>query len=256
MHIVITGASSGIGEALALAFATLPQARLTLVARRGRQLERVASSLPCPTHVIALDLSDPERATECLANATRRHGPIDVLINNAGIHCVGPTAEADEALSERTLAVNLRTPLQLIRAVLPEMTTRGSGTIINIASMAALAPTPGMTWYNASKAGLAAASEALRGELRHSGVEVLTVYPGIIQTEMATTVIKRYDASTLLSLQPQRTADGLAGRVLRAFERREARLVYPAIYGLTRYFPTITRLMMDRLTPPTLGATA
>ena len=85
-----------------------------------------------------------------------------------------------------------------------------SGVIVDIASLAALAPTPGMTYYNASKAGLAAASEALRGELRGTGVHVVTVYPGIVATDMAEKGLAAYGSSIALRLQPKGTTAALA----------------------------------------------
>ncbi len=142
------------------------------------------------------------------------------------------------------------TPLRLIAKVLPGMAERRRGQIVNIASMAALAPTPSMTYYNASKGGLAAASEALRGELLGSGVSVLTVYPGIIaETEMATAAVAAYQPSRALRMQPTASAAELARAVRGSMERRRARLVFPRVYGLTRWFPTVVRWFMDRFTP-------
>ena len=129
------------------------------------------------------------------------------------------------------------------------MLDRGRGAVVNIASMAALAPTPSMTYYNASKAGLAGASEALRGELRGTGVDVLTVYPGIIETDMAERGIAAYGPSRALRMQPRGDAAVLARKLRRAIERRRARLVYPRVNVLARWFPSITRWVMDRFTP-------
>ena len=179
-----------------------------------------------------------------------------MLVNNAGLQVVGPTAEVDVDDAERSLMVNLATPLRLVRAVLPSMLERKSGAIVNIASMAALAPTPGMTWYNASKAGLAAASEALRGELRGTNIRVITVYPGIIaDTDMARSALDRYHGADSLAvrLQPVGTADALASVVVRALERGKARVIWPRINTLARHFPATTRWVMDTFTPSPSG---
>ena len=133
--------------------------------------------------------------------------------------------------------------------VLPAMIARGSGTIVDVASMAALAPTPGMYYYNASKAGMAAASEALRGELRGTGVHVVTVYPGIIETDMGKAGLASYHDSKLLALQPRGTTEELARLVVKAVERKHERVIYPSTNALARHFPATTRWMMDRLTP-------
>jgi short-subunit dehydrogenase len=247
MHVAITGASSGIGAAVARAFGAAG-ASLSLVARRRDRLEVLAAGLD-RCFIVEHDLSDPERAVAWLEPAQDALGPIDVLVNNAGVQIFGPTSETDLEQGEALLRTNLLTPLRLIRAVLPSMLARRSGTLVDIASMAALAPTPGLTWYNASKAGLAAASEALRGELRGTGVHVVTVYPGIIETAMAEAAIGAAAPSLMLRLQPRGDADELARRIRRAVERRKNRVIYPRFNALARWFPTVTRWLMDRYTP-------
>ena len=250
LHVVVTGASAGLGEAFARAFAA-EGCRLTLVARRKDKLDGLAASLGGRVHVVGWDLSDPARAADWLADAVAANGPIDVLVNNAGLQVVGRTHLADIDAVERTVLTNLLAPLRLAHAVLPSMIERKTGTIVNVASMAALAPTPGMTWYNAGKAGLAAASEALRGELRGSGVNVVTVYPGIIpDTDMAKAALHVYDgASFAVRMQPTGTPAGLAAVVLRAVKRGTARVIWPRANTVARHFPAATRWMLDAFTP-------
>ena len=251
MHIVITGASRGIGRALARRLSLKPGARLTLVARNEALLRRLARELDCPTRIVAADLSNPKQMTNWLAAAEEEFGSTNMLVNNAGMQVVGSTATLDVEQGERSLALNLAAPLRLIRKVLPRMKRSGVGTIVNIASVAALAPTPAMAYYNASKSGLAAASEALNGELRGSGIRVLTVYPGIIaDTDMAQAGLQAYQSSLMLRLQPTKTAAGLATEIDRSLERNRARLVYPRSYGLVRWFSPLVRWVMDRFAPP------
>ena len=249
MHVVVTGASSGIGRAIALRYAE-SGADLTLVARRKERLESLAAEVSTKCHVVAKDLSDPASATDFIADAVAALGPIDVLVNNAGVQVIGSTADIDVERGEMSLRVNLLTPLRLTRAVLPAMIERGHGAIVDIASMAAIAPTRFMTYYNASKAGLAGASEALRGELAPAGVHVVTVYPGIIpSTDMGEKGLATYEHSTMLGLQPTGTTDKLAELVYRAVERKHARVIYPRMNVFARWFPGTTRWMMDRFTP-------
>ncbi|NUP12988.1 MAG: SDR family NAD(P)-dependent oxidoreductase [Polyangiaceae bacterium] len=251
MHIAVTGASSGIGASFARELARAGY-RLTLVARRADLLHALAKDLaPAETHIAPHDLSDVAHVTDWIEGAERALGPIDVLVNNAGVQIVAPTAEVDPEQADRLLAVDLAAPLRLTRAVLPAMLARRSGTIVDVASMAALAPTPGMAHYNAAKAGLAAASESLRGELRGSGVHVVTVYPGIIaSTAMASAALEKYEPSRLLSAFPRGTEEELARRMRVAIERRQDRVIYPSSGVLSRWFPTMTRWALDRFTPP------
>lgn len=245
MHLVITGASSGIGEALAREAARAGH-RLTLVARRRELLERLAGELGATpaAHVVVKDLSEPAGATEWVAAAEAAHGPIDVLINNAGIENTGPFEESDPAVGSRLLRTNVETPLLLARHLLPAMVARGSGAIGNVASVAALSPMPLQAWYAASKAALATASETLRRELRATGVHVLTVYPGPVTTAMADAAYASYGGRKgIVALLPEGRADVLARRVLRAIARRRARVVYPRFYALTRWLAWLPPLL-------------
>lgn len=254
MHIVITGASSGIGAAIARELATTKGARLTLVARRQPLLEEMSASLGVATHLEVRDLSTYPLSTDWLKTAEDALGPIDALINNAGVQVIGKTATIDCERGEQSLFVNLFAPLRLNRAVLPQMLERNRGHIINIASIAGFAPTPGMTYYNASKAGLAGASEALRGELLHTGVHVMTVYPGIISdTAMSDKGFASYGESRLLGLQPHGSTTVLAQLIRRGLERKSARIIYPRMNGLARNLPGITRWLIDRFTPEIKG---
>lgn len=254
MHIVITGASSGIGASYARAFARQGH-HLTLVARRADLLQALASELGTKTHVVVKDLGDLPACADFLEGAEQALGPVDVLVNNAGVQIVAPADRVDVAQGENLLDVDLKAPLRLTRAVLPGMIARKSGTIVDVASMAALAPTPGMLYYNAAKAGLAAASEALRGELRGTGVHVVTVYPGIIaSTAMAKSALETYGASKWTGRMPTGTEEELARLTLFAIEKRAARVIYPSSGKLARWFPGTTRWFMDRMTPKLAAA--
>jgi len=246
-HVVITGASSGIGAALVRELSAAG-AKITLVARRKAMLEALAAELPGPTFVVTADLATLE--TGWLSDAEAALGPIDVLVNNAGLQVIGPTDSVDIEKAEASIAVNLTAPLRLIHSVLPGMRERG-GTIVNITSLAALAPTPSMTWYNATKGGLAAASEALRGELLDSKVRVITVYPGIIHdTAMAQGGLDAYEGSWAVAMQPTSTAPKLAVVLRKAIERGKARVIYPKVNTVVRWLPATTRWLMDRFAPP------
>lgn len=250
MHVAITGASSGIGEAIARAFARVG-AELTLVARRKERLDALAAEVGVRCHVVAADLSDPKKAADWIAPAIAALGPIDVLVNNAGIQIVAKTHTVDPDRADQLLRLNVLTPLRLARAVLPAMIERGSGTIVDIASLAAIAPTPYMYWYNASKGALAAASESLRGELRGTGVHVLTVYPGPIKTAMADQAMDAYgeEHAGKIRNMPTGTTERLAQLIRRGVDKRHHRIIYPRVYAVARWFPGTTRWIMDRFSP-------
>lgn len=249
MHAFVTGASSGIGEAIARIFSAEGY-DVTLVARRESELTRVAGLLSPERRcsVRPADLSELGSVEPLVAEAERELGPIDVLVNNAGMQIVASTAEVDPREGERLLTLNVMAPFRLTHAALRRMIPRGAGTIVDIASLAALAPTPGMFHYSASKAALAAASESLRAEVARHGVHVVTVYPGPIHTPMAQAAVDRYAGDPTRGL-PIGDTDTLARLVLRAVRKRRARVIYPRAYALARSFPALTRSVVDRFSP-------
>jgi len=248
VHIVITGASAGIGAALARELAQ-PPARLTLVARRAEALAALADELAVPTHCAVADLTDLDRVTDWIPGAEAAHGPIDVLINNAGVSRAERFAESDTTAGETLLRLNLFAPLRLTRAVLPAMIARRRGMIVDVASSAAFAAYPGTVYYGASKAGYANASEVLRGELRGTGVHVVTVYPGPIATDMSQQMLNALSDGWVKRMVSEASPTGLAARIHRAMDRREPRVIYPAYLAVLRRFPNLTRFFVDRLTP-------
>lgn len=248
MHVAITGASTGIGAALARELAG-PGVRLTVVARSRARLEALARDVG-GAHVVAHDLSDPERACAWMDAAQAAQGPLDVLVNNAGAHVSGATVDVAPERGEAVLRLDLLTPLRLTQHALRGMLARRSGTIVDVTAMAALAPLPGLAHYDAAKAGLAAWSEALRVELRGSGVHVVTVYPGYIaDTELAREGAAAYEPSRAERLMPKGTSAELARRVRRAIERREDRVLYPYPAALALYVSGPVRWAMGRFSP-------
>ncbi|AKU98005.1 short-chain dehydrogenase/reductase SDR [Labilithrix luteola] len=250
MHVVVTGASSGIGEAIAREYGKRG-AKLTLVARRRELLDRLASEVGTErTNVVQADLANPANVNAWVDEAEQKLGPIDVLVNNAGVQIVKSATATTWEEAERLLLLDLHTPLKLTHHVLKRMLERKRGTIVDVASVAAIAPTPGMFFYNAAKGGLAAASEGLRAEVKDHGVHVVTVYPGPVKSAMEEAGRAAYEDTPASRYTPTGSPDVLARLIAEAVEKKRPRVVYPRLYFLVRHFPNATRWALDTLTPP------
>jgi short-subunit dehydrogenase len=252
MHIAITGASSGIGAAIAREFGQSGH-QLSVAARRVELLDALAAELPCETATFQVDLDDLDDAVRWVDGAVARFGPIDVLVNNAGIQYVEHALGVSDERAEKLFRVNVLAPMRITRRVGAAMVERGHGTIVNIASMAAITPTPGMGHYNASKAALAAFSESLRVELEGTGVHVITVYPGPVHSPMEGAARDKFEDSAVVNRVPTGDAGELARLIRRAVQKGHARLSYPRVYGLARYFRVTSQWVTDTFAPQLRG---
>ncbi len=252
MHALITGASSGIGEALALALAARGW-RLSLAARRLDRLQALSATLSergAPrVFCRETDLADLQQCGPLVDDAVAANGPVHLLINNAGVQYVEPGRGVSDERAERLFNVDLHAPLRLQRRVLEDMLAQDHGAIVNIASLAAIVPTPGMMHYNAAKGALAAASESLAAELRGTNVHVLTVYPGPVSTDMEAAASAAYGNGLSVRLLPRGTPEELAGNIIDSVHRRRTRLVYPAIYEVTRWIRPLATWVTAITTP-------
>jgi short-subunit dehydrogenase len=172
-----------------------------------------------------------------------------VLVNNAGLQIVQHAHETSWEDAERLLRVDLHAPLRLTSEVLKRMIPRQRGCIVDVASMAAIAPTPGMFFYNAAKAGLAAASEGLRAEVKKHGIHVVTVYPGPVESAMEVAGRDAYEPNLGTKIAQAGSPAVLARLVADAVAKRKPRVIYPAMYSAARHFPNATRWALDALTP-------
>jgi NAD(P)-dependent dehydrogenase (short-subunit alcohol dehydrogenase family) len=182
--VVVTGASSGNGKAIALALASRG-ARVVLAARRARLLQAVAreaEDLGGEALVVPCDVTAPEQVQNVAREAVERWGRIDAWVNCAGVIVWSLFEDTEIEEFRRTLDVNLMGSVYGAQAALPVMRRQGSGVIVNIASIAALVAFPTQTAYAASKAGLLIFGEALRRELRGSGVRICQVLPTGVNT--------------------------------------------------------------------------
>ncbi len=195
--VLVTGASSGIGEGIARELAAAG-ATLLLGARRTDRLDALAQELRGRGATVAtrrLDVTD-RADVEAFADAGRAaFGRVDAIVNNAGIMPLSPLASLKVEEWDRMIDVNVKGVLYGIAAVLPEMTARGSGHVVNIASIGALAVSPTAAVYCATKFAVRAISDGLRQERRD--IRVTCIHPGVVESELASTITDR-DAAELM----------------------------------------------------------
>lgn len=180
--VLVTGASSGIGHAVA--------ARLRDAGCEVFGAARRTDRIPAGVHPIRLDLADPN-SVDAAAQSVRERATIDILINCAGYGEFGAIEDTRPEDARHELAVNLIGPTQLTRLLLPDMRRRGRGRIVNISSLAGEFSSPLGGWYHASKFALEALSDALRGEVRQFGIDVVVVQPSYVDTAWHRTATER-----------------------------------------------------------------
>jgi len=195
MNALITGASRGLGRALARRFWEANY-NLILVARRAESLAETAAALPTRegsmATCIAADLANPAAVSDVTAQLDALGTSVDVLVNNAAIQGpVGPLEDNDWAAWRRTMQVNLFAPVELCRALVPRMRVAGGGVVINLSGGGATGPRPNFSAYGTAKAALVRFSETLAEEVRSSNIRVNCIAPGVLQTAMLAEVIKQ-----------------------------------------------------------------
>jgi len=183
---LVTGASSGIGAATALALAH-EGAAVALVARRRDRLEALAQSIAAAggrAEVIALDIAEVGSAAEAVKRTLEALGGLDILVNNAGLMLLGPVAGAEVSDWERMLDLNVLSLMTLSRAALEHMKPHKSGHIVNISSVSGRGSGPTSAGYSATKWAVGGFSEGLRQEVRLDNIRVTVIEPGVVATEL------------------------------------------------------------------------
>jgi uncharacterized protein len=180
---LVTGCSSGIGEATARRLARIPRAAIVLVARREERLLALAASLGERTSVLAVDLLDEDAPARIRAHVSERHGRLDLLVNNAGAAWRASFAEGGYENVKRTMDINFDAQVRLTEALLPLLRESAPSAIVNVASTAGRVARAGSGAYSASKFAFAGWSDSLWAEERPHGVHVGLVLPGFISTE-------------------------------------------------------------------------
>ncbi len=251
----ITGASSGIGEAAARAFAR-EGARLVLSSRRADELERVRLSCEnAENHlVLPLDLAKADAFPAAVAEVLARCGQIDVLVNNGGVSQRSLAMDAALEVERAIMEVDYFAPVALTKAVLPSMLARRSGQVVVISSVMGYLGTPGRSSYAAAKHALHGYFDSLRAEVWRQGVAVTIVCPGYVNTSVSANALgprgernNRTDATHHRGI----TAERCAAAILRAVARRKNEIYVggrevAGIY-LQRFFPALLTRIIRRM---------
>jgi len=243
----ITGASSGIGEALAYAFAER-DANLVLSGRNKEALEKVKSNCAFGSEILVqvLDLEKLDSFEEIVRKATQKMKKIDVLINNAGITQRALAKDTQFEVDKKIITINLLGTIALTKAVLPQMLQRKQGHLVVISSLMGKFASPLRSSYAASKHGLHGFFDALRAETFRDNIKITLICPGFIRTQISMNALKgdgskqnSMDDSTASGMAPEK----LAGKIIRAIEKEKKEITVGgfeilAVY-LKRFFPGI-----------------
>src|SRR5687767_6174190 len=240
--VIVTGASSGIGRALALELGRRG-ARLGLTARRAEELLKVADEVErAGGEALALpaDVRDAEAMLKAAERVRERWGRVDVLVANAGMSSTTAGTKLNAGEVGDVISINVLGVVNSVAAVLPDMLERGSGHLVAISSLASYRGMPKSGAYSASKAAVSTFFESLRVDLRKSGVDVTVIHPGFIRTPM--TANRKKKLPFLLEV------DDAARRIVRAVERRARTYAFPwQLASLVRVIKHMPGRLYDRL---------
>jgi len=255
-HVVLTGASRGIGLELARVLAARG-ARLSIVARNRELLRKVADEIGA--HPLPTDLSDLTQVDALLPAAREANGPVDVVINNAAINIPGALIHLTGEQVRTVLTTNLIAPLELCRQALQEMTARDHGMVVNVGSLAGELAMRNVIPYSASKAGLAIATRAMHRELRGTRVKAQMVVLGVVDTDMiadtnadpvGAQIAKRFAAL------PSAAPDIVAERIVEGIEADRKGQVIPSLGAPFHHIRLIPTRIADAIlvgSPRSLG---
>jgi uncharacterized protein len=237
---LVTGASSGIGEATAKRLAREPGAELILVARREERLRGLAESLPCEASWLAVDLTEPDAPERVRAHLAERGGRLSLLVNNAGAAWRGGFAEDGYAGVHRHMELNFDAVVRLTEALLPALRSSAPSAIVNVASTAGRVARARSGAYSASKFALVGWTDALYAEERPHGVHVGMVLPGFVATEgFPATELREKALTRWIVSKPERVAEAIVDCGLRG----KAERYVPRPYALA----ALARILMPGL---------
>jgi short-subunit dehydrogenase len=255
--VVVTGASMGIGEAIAKIF-TEHGARVVLLSRDAGRAELARERLGRPDRTLAMscDVRHREEIDRVISLTVHHFGRIDIWVNNAGHGLIDSVSQMDMAACRDLFETNLFGTICAMQAVIPLMKQQGSGTIINISSVAGHVPLPYSAAYSGSKFAMNAMGRAARIELRKRDINVLTVCPGYVRTDFSANAVR---GSELKKVRPATvrgiTVDRVARATLKGYRQKKREVIVPwtmiPVVKLYQMFPGIVERAMLRLAKPT-----
>jgi short-subunit dehydrogenase len=243
---LVTGASSGIGEATARRLAREPGVELVLVARREERLRALAESLPCEASHVAVDLTEPEAPERVRAHLAERGGRLTLLVNNAGGSWRGGFAEVGHANARRHMELNFDAVLRLTEALLPALRASAPSAIVNVASTAGRVSRARTGAYSASKFALIGWNDSLYAEERPHGVHVGMVLPGFIATEgFPATELRERALTRWIVSKPEKVAEAIVETGLRGKAERYVPRPYALAAAARILAPGLTRRVLS-----------
>jgi len=258
-RILITGASSGIGKALAQQLAS-QGAKLVLAARSEDKLRALAASLPSPSGrgaggegdahlVVPTDVTNEHDREQVLTRAVEHFGGLDVLINNAGIASWDHFANSTEEILRQIMEVNFFAPAELIRKAIPILTQGVEPAIVNVASMCGRRAMPAWSEYSASKYALCGLTEALRGELARFDIDILLMIPGLTKSEFSQHFL-RSEGKAKIEYDKGLPPEDVAARIVRSLQKNKTETWIGSdtnwMLRVNRWFPRLVDYLVAR----------
>ncbi len=254
--VVVTGASMGIGEAIAKIFAD-HGACVAILSRDAARAEAARHRIGHSEYTLALacDVRHREQIDQVIALTMSRFGRIDVWVNNAGHGIVDSVAQVDMSLARETFDTNFFGALAAMQAVIPIMRQQGCGAIINISSVAGHIPVPFLALYSATKFALNAVSKAARVELQSAGIHVTTVCPGYVRTAFGANALHGNEQKQVRPTSVRGiTAERVARAVLSGYRKNKREVIVPwtmhPMVKLYQLFPGLVEWFMRRMAKP------
>jgi short-subunit dehydrogenase len=247
-RILITGASSGIGKALATQLAH-QGAKLVLAARSEEKLKALSDSLPGAAFVVPTDITNEHDREQVLNRAVEHFGGLDVLINNAGIASWDHFANSTEEILRQIMEVNFFAPAELIRKAIPILTQGVEPAIVNVASMCGRRAMPAWSEYSASKYALCGLTEALRGELARFDIDILLMIPGLTKSEFSQHFL-RSEGKAKIEYDKGMPPEDVAARIVRSLQKNKTETWIGSdtnwMLRVNRWFPRLVDYLVAR----------